>query len=159
MSIGSKLAQARKAANLTQEQLAERLGVTRQAVSRWESNAAYPETDKIVRMARLLNVSCDYLLRDDIAAGNAEAPPPDPVSRLLKQAVGRRVQLYFYEGEGGVFLESGLPSGSDCCTVLGFDGAWANVEYMTVRKGAPLTREYLVPLSSIRSITFLKEGQ
>lgn len=69
MSIGSKLAQARKAANLTQEQLAERLGVTRQAVSRWESDAAYPETDKIVRMARLLNVSCDYLLRDDIAVG------------------------------------------------------------------------------------------
>ena len=63
MSIGNKLAEARKAANLTQEQLAERLGVTRQAVSRWESDAAYPETDKIVRMARLLNVSCDYLLR------------------------------------------------------------------------------------------------
>lgn len=159
MSIGSKLAQARKAANLTQEQLAERLGVTRQAVSRWESDAAYPETDKIVRMARMLNVSCDYLLRDDIATGDTEAPPPDPVSRLLKQAVGRRVQLYFYEGENGVFLERGLPSGSDCCTILGFDGAWANVEHMTVRKGAPLTREYLVPLSSIRSITFLKEGQ
>lgn len=59
MSMGSKLAQARKQANLTQEQLAERLGVTRQAVSRWESDTAYPETDKIVRMAQILNVSCE----------------------------------------------------------------------------------------------------
>ena len=157
MSTGSKLAQARKAANLTQEQLAERLGVTRQAVSRWESDAAYPETDKIVRMARLLNVSCDYLLRDDIGLEEAGAPPPDPVTRLLKQAVGRRVQLYFYEDAGGIFSEGGLPSGSDRYTILGFDGVWANVEYFKAKKGTGTT--HLVPLSSIRSITFLKEGQ
>ena len=157
MSIGSKLAQARKAANLTQEQLAERLGVTRQAVSRWESDAAYPETDKIIRMARLLNVSCDYLLRDDIAVGDTEAPPPDPVTRLLKQAVGRKVRLAFYEGEGGIFSENGLLSSGDWCTILGFDGVWANVEYVKAKKDAKTT--HLVPLSSIRSITFLKEGQ
>ena len=157
MSIGSKLAQARKAANLTQEQLAERLGVTRQAVSRWESDAAYPETDKIVRMAKLLDVSCDYLLRDDIGLGDTEVPPPDPVSRLLKQAVGRKVQLVFYEEDGGIFSENGLPSGNDWCTILGFDGAWANVEYVKAKKGTSTT--HLVPLSSIRSITFLKEGQ
>ena len=64
MSMGSKLAEARRKNNLTQEQLAERLGVTRQAVSRWESDTAYPETDKIVRMSRLLGVSCDWLLQD-----------------------------------------------------------------------------------------------
>ena len=74
MSIGSKLARSRKAANLTQEQLAERLGVTRQAVSRWESDAAYPETDKIVRMARLLNVSCDTICSGTIST--REAPRP-----------------------------------------------------------------------------------
>ena len=51
MSMGSKLAEARRKNNLTQEQLAEQLGVSRQAVSRWESDTAYPETDKIVRMA------------------------------------------------------------------------------------------------------------
>ena len=155
MSIGSKLAQARKAANLTQEQLAERLGVTRQAVSRWESDAAYPETDNIVRTAQILEVSCDYLLRDDVAEGDAEAPPPDPVSRLLKQAVGRRVRLLFYEGEGGIFSENGLLSMGDWCTILSFDGAWANVELVKAKKGTRTT--HLVPLSSIRSITFLKE--
>ena len=157
MSIGSKLAQARRAANLTQEQLAERLGVTRQAVSRWESDAAYPETDKIVRMARLLNVSCDYLLRDDIGLGGNEAPPPDPVTRLLKQAVGRKVQLLFYEEDGGIFSANGLPSPGDWCVILGFDGAWANVEHVNAKKGT--STAHLVPLSSIRSITFMKEGQ
>ena len=66
MSLGNKLAEARRARNLTQEQLAEKLEVTRQAVSRWESDAAYPETDKIVRMAQILEVSCDYLLQDGV---------------------------------------------------------------------------------------------
>ena len=148
MSIGSKLAQARKTANLTQEQLAERLGVTRQAVSRWESDAAYPETEKIVRMARLLNVSCDYLLRDDIAAGDRPAPPPDPVTRLLMRAVGRKVRVSLFDGEG-------IPG--DWCVMLDFDGSWANIE-LVKKKGAKRETQ-LVPLSSIRSITFLKEGQ
>ena len=76
MSMGSKLAEARRKNNLTQEQLAERLGVTRQAVSRWESDTAYPETDKIVRMSRLLGVSCDWLLQD-----GEEAPAPPPPRR------------------------------------------------------------------------------
>ena len=155
MSIGSKLAQARKTANLTQEQLAERLGVTQETVSGWESDAASPETDEIVRAAQILEVSCDCLLRDDIAAGDTEAPPPDPVTRLLRQAVGRRVQLYFYEEDGGIFSANGLPSPGDWCVILGFDGAWANVEHINAKKGTSTT--HLVPLSSIRSIAFLKE--
>ena len=146
MSIGNKLAEARKRQNLTQEQLAERLGVTRQAVSRWESDAAYPETDKIVRMARLLGVSCDYLLRDDIAVGDAGAPPPEPVTRLLRQAAGRKVRVALFDGEG-------IPG--DWCVILDFDGSWANIE--VVKKKGAKRETQLVPLSSIRSITFLKE--
>ena len=75
MSLGNKLAQARRAKNLTQEQLAEKLEVTRQAVSRWESDAAYPETDKIVRMAQILEVSCDYLLQDGVDETGKPAAP------------------------------------------------------------------------------------
>ena len=44
MTLGSKLAQERKLKNLTQEQLAELLGVSRQAISKWESDLAFPET-------------------------------------------------------------------------------------------------------------------
>lgn len=66
MNIGDKLAKARKTHNLTQEQLADLLGVTRQAVSRWEAGLAYPETDNLVRLSEILEVNCDYLLKDGV---------------------------------------------------------------------------------------------
>lgn len=65
MKIGEKIAKARKDINLTQEQLAELLQVTRQTISKWESDLAYPETSKISKLADTLKVSCDYILRDD----------------------------------------------------------------------------------------------
>ncbi len=148
MSLGNKLAEARKKQNLTQEQMAEKLGVTRQAVSRWESDAAYPETDKIVRMAQLLDVSCDYLFKDGLAEDGKAAP--GPVTRLLREAVGKKVQLTFYE-------DSELGFGYDWCTILDFDGSWANVEAVKVKKGKRET--HLIALSSIKSITFVKDKE
>jgi transcriptional regulator with XRE-family HTH domain len=65
MKIGEKIAKARKDINLTQDQLAELLEVTRQTISKWESDLAFPETAKIAKLAEVLKVSCDYLLRDD----------------------------------------------------------------------------------------------
>lgn len=144
MSTGTRIAQARKKQGLTQEQLAEQLEVTRQSVSRWESDTAYPETDKLVRLARIFGVSCDYLLQ---GAGEAEGTPPAPVTRLLRQAAGRRVQLAFFDSEHTVAC--------DWCTILEFDGTWANVEFARKRKDWRETR--LIPLAAIRSITFLKE--
>ena len=77
MTIGEKIAQARREKRLTQEELADRLGVSRQAVSKWESGAALPETDKLARLSGLLGVSCDYLLCDDASEeqGNAFGRP------------------------------------------------------------------------------------
>lgn len=65
MKTGDKIAKARKNVNLTQDQLAELLEVTRQTISKWESDLAFPETSKIAKLAGVLKVSCDYLLRDD----------------------------------------------------------------------------------------------
>ena len=151
MSMGSKLAQARRKNNLTQEQLAEQLGVTRQAVSRWESDTAYPETDKIVRMSQLLGVSCDWLLREGADSAGGSAPSggtvPPLVTRLLRQAAGRKVQLLFYENESA--------PACDWCVIREFDGAWANVEFVKEKKGQ--RESQLIPVSSIRSITFVTE--
>lgn len=66
MTTGEKLAKLRREQNLTQEQLAELLGVSRQAISKWESGAAYPETEKLIRLGKLYHCSMDYLLMEDV---------------------------------------------------------------------------------------------
>lgn len=65
MTTGQKIAACRREKGLTQAELAKRLGVTRQAVSRWESDAAFPETDTLIALGRLFGVSLDWLLRYD----------------------------------------------------------------------------------------------
>lgn len=66
MTFGEKLARERKELNYTQEQLAEILGVSRQSVSKWESDIAYPETEKLIKMGKLFSCSMDYLLDDSV---------------------------------------------------------------------------------------------
>ena len=52
MTLGDKLSKLRKENNYTQEQLADVLGVSRQAISKWESNITYPETEKLLIIAK-----------------------------------------------------------------------------------------------------------
>lgn len=63
MNFSEKLLTLRKANDLTQEQLAEKLDVSRQSVSKWESGQATPELEKIVALSTVFNVSTDYLLK------------------------------------------------------------------------------------------------
>lgn len=63
MDLSEKLLNLRKANDLTQEQLAEKTGVSRQSVSKWESGQSVPELDKIVALCEIFNVSTDYLLK------------------------------------------------------------------------------------------------
>lgn len=65
MTTGEKLSRLRRENNYTQEQLADRLGVSRQSISKWESDAAYPETDRIIELSRLYGCTADYLLKDE----------------------------------------------------------------------------------------------
>jgi transcriptional regulator with XRE-family HTH domain len=76
MTLGEKIAKQRKVQNLTQEQLAQLLGVSRQTISKWESNIAYPETDKLIRLGNIFHCSMDYLLKDEVtkADGTVQAP-------------------------------------------------------------------------------------
>ncbi len=66
MTTGNKLAKLRKDAGYTQEELAEKLGVSRQSISKWESDMAYPETEKLIKIGELYNCSMDYLLKEEI---------------------------------------------------------------------------------------------
>ena len=66
MKFGDKLIVLRKKNGMSQEELAEKLNVSRQSVSKWESNNTYPETDKIVQIANLFDCSMDDLINDKI---------------------------------------------------------------------------------------------
>lgn len=62
MNLGENLKKLRKERNLSQEQLAEMLNVSRQAISKWESNKTYPDIENLVLLRNLFNVSLDYLI-------------------------------------------------------------------------------------------------
>lgn len=64
MTTGDKIAALRRQNHLTQEQLAQLLGVSRQSISKYESNLAYPETEKLIRLSELFGCTVDELLRD-----------------------------------------------------------------------------------------------
>ena len=66
MTLGEKIARQRKEVNYTQEQLADILGVSRQSISKWELDIAYPETDKLIELGKLFDCSMDYLLKEEI---------------------------------------------------------------------------------------------
>lgn len=66
MIFADKLIQLRKKAGWSQEDLADRVDVTRQSVSKWEGGQSIPDIDKLIRLSELFNVSTDYLLKDEI---------------------------------------------------------------------------------------------
>ena len=75
MEWNERIAAARKAAGLTQEALGEKLGVSRQAVSKWESGQAVPDLDTVSQLCLALGLSADYLL-----FGREDSAPPPPES-------------------------------------------------------------------------------
>lgn len=88
MTLGEKLRSLRAERGWDQEALAERLDVSRQAVSKWELDKTVPEVKYIVAISELFGVTTDYLLKD--AAGPegpaAEAPPEQPPASPIRQA-------------------------------------------------------------------------
>lgn len=94
MTIGTRIAAARRAAGLSQEGLAAQVGVSRQAVAKWEADASLPGADNLQELARALHTSCDELLTGVPAAPGKEdelAPLLKSMQALLEsQEAGRR---------------------------------------------------------------------
>lgn len=92
MSLGDKIAELRRQRGWSQENLAERLGVTRQSVSKWESGASVPDLDKIIGLSELFGVTTDYLIKCEGAAEAApseEDPSVDQHSRYVTASMAR----------------------------------------------------------------------
>ena len=78
MTFGEKIQKLRKEAGLSQEELSDQLDVSRQAISKWERDNGYPETEKLIRMSRIFHVTLDYLLNDENSRP-AEGPAEEGV--------------------------------------------------------------------------------
>ena len=70
MGFGEKLFKLRKEKGLSQEALAEKLNTTRQAVSKWENGQGFPETEKLIMIGNVFEVSLDYLLKETAEKSN-----------------------------------------------------------------------------------------
>jgi transcriptional regulator with XRE-family HTH domain len=87
MALSEKLYGLRKRSGLSQEQLAEQLGVSRQAISKWESGVSVPESDKLVAISDYFEVSVDYLLKEGEPA-QVQAEPPRKAVGKTKWLIG-----------------------------------------------------------------------
>ncbi|MCL2854778.1 MAG: helix-turn-helix domain-containing protein [Defluviitaleaceae bacterium] len=79
MKLGEKIQILRKQKNLSQEQLAEQLGVSRQSISKWETDESVPDLPNMVALSEIFNVTTDYLLKNTNAIP-AHAPAPVPAA-------------------------------------------------------------------------------
>ena len=82
MTIGEKISKLRVAADLSQEQLAEKIDVSRQSVSKWEMDQALPQIDKVLQLCELFDISTDELLYDKIAI-QCSAPGEEIVNKYF----------------------------------------------------------------------------
>jgi len=97
MTFGEKLHQLRTARGFSQEQLAQKLGVSRQAISRWELEEVMPDTANVLAVSRLFDVSADYLLREECLSDD-DIPAVKTAELSLQhrqQAMGEGILLRF----------------------------------------------------------------
>ena len=87
LHIANRLLQLRKERGLSQEELADQLGISRQAVSKWERAEASPDTDNLICLAKLYNVSLDYLLQteDSIETIKTEQIKKEDVETVVEE--------------------------------------------------------------------------
>lgn len=113
MILADKIINERKRNGWSQEELAEKLSVSRQSVSKWESAQSVPDLQRIIQMANLFGVSTDYLLREDME--------DIPVSEELAEYVGSEATITITMEEANEFIEirretsTRLSGGVACC--------------------------------------------
>lgn len=83
MNLADNLKRIRKEHNLSQEQLADKLNVSRQAVSKWESGQAYPEMDKMLQLCQIFNLNIDELLNQNIKDVNSKKEAKNNVNKFI----------------------------------------------------------------------------
>ena len=162
MILADKIINERKKNGWSQEDLAEKLSVSRQAISKWESAQATPDLSKVILLAELFGVSTDYLLKDEIEP--EDASPQDPVTRdgtrvvLIGSSGQRAVPKSFGDNKGLVVSASSAAKrlvsrfSDEELDGLRIDGA--ELVYLVDRTGLPASggQDTAVPPGSLQRI-------
>ena len=96
-NFADNLKKIRKENNLSQEQLADKLGVSRQSVSKWESSAAYPEMDKVLQLCKMFNLNIDELLNQNISEVHEEQESKNKINNYVNnflEYITKTVKLF-----------------------------------------------------------------
>ena len=113
MNLGNTILRLRTERNLSQEELASALGVSRQSISKWETNGSTPELEKLIKLSEVFGVSLDELVLDKKIEASAEPPPSpsptEPASRFPVRKIVGTILLCF----GGLFFFLLLLLGGD----------------------------------------------
>ena len=99
MEIGNKINQLRKLSGMTQEQLAEKLNVSRQTISKWDSDSTFPDLESIVKISRIFYVSLDDLLKEGEAKVENKTDEQITLKDLMKiNLYSRKMTLLLISG-------------------------------------------------------------
>lgn len=99
MALSDKLYELRKKSGLSQEQLAEQLNVSRQAISKWESGQSVPESEKLLVISSFFDVSLDFLMKGE---SSTEVPPVKRAERTAKAGHRRKWTVGMISCIGGI---------------------------------------------------------
>ncbi len=113
-SLGERLYELRTKNEMSQGDLAEKLDVSRQTISKWENNMSIPELDKIISLSNLFGVSVDYIVKGEGEAAPAYPPSfnesvcenrnePEPV-RMIKVDPTKKIIASLSIGLGAIYL-------------------------------------------------------
>jgi transcriptional regulator with XRE-family HTH domain len=108
MTIGKQIAELRKQYGLTQENVAEKCGVSRQAVTKWESNEVTPQIDNLIELADFLNVSLDYLIRGKDTIVEAKSSMNKKDTEIFMEVMGWVGDVWTQEQVEDCFEEMSL---------------------------------------------------
>lgn len=159
MNFGEKLFKLRKEKGMSQENLADQIGTTRQAISKWENNQGFPEVEKLLQLSNVFEVSVDYLLKDDKTINCSNEKGYYVSKELTTGYISNEKKVSFLISLSFMFLAfTGIPYiifshdksishlGMAICVVLGIEfmvlGMFAENEQYKILKQEPLLFDY-----------------
>ena len=136
MKLSDKIIHLRKTSGWSQDVLAEKLNVSRQAVSRWESGSAMPDATNILQLSKLFGVTADYLLNDDYRSDDdipkIKDAKADGFSQIMFFLIVLEVMILIIQFMCAVILKSAVFS---LLSFVLFGAVIAGFEYAYVKRG------------------------